>query len=205
MRGEDVEAEARRLHRQSLEFDDPQFRMLGAHALQYVNLVHDRWADQVRLTDEVLAVSAVIGADLAHLGVFAAVRMGDVATARRLRDAIDQASPGRRNEADAMAGDAGIATLEGRTADARALYLQALRTLRELGLRTWLGIRTLDALASGTLDTDEHRRAGDEARDIFTSLRAQGLLELLDALAMPSPETGKPSRAGAASAAEVRG
>ena len=205
MRGEDVEAEARRLHEQSLEFDDPQFRMLGAYGLQCVNLVHERWADQVRLADEILAVNPVIGADWAHVGVFAAVRMDDLPTARRLREAFDQATPGRRNEADAMAADGGIATLEGRSADARALYLQALRMMRELGLRTWLGILTLDALASGTLDADEHRRAADEAREIFTSVRAQGLLDRLDALATPSVGGSKPSRAGIASGAEVRG
>ena len=179
--------------------------MLGAYGLQCVNLVHERWADQVRLADEILAVNPVIGADWAHVGVFAAVRMDDLPTARRLREAFDQATPGRRNEADAMAADGGIATLEGRNADARALYLQALRMMRELGLRTWLGILTLDALASGTLDADEHRRAADEAREIFTSVRAQRLLDRLDALATPSVGASKPSRAGIASGAEVRG
>jgi class 3 adenylate cyclase len=203
MRGEDVDAEAQRLHEQSFEFDDPQFRMLGAYALQAVNLVHERWADQVGLTDELLATS-VIGSDATRLGLPAAIRMGDLATARRLREAFDKSAPGRRGEADAMAADAGIAALEGRTADARALYLQALRGLREIGLRTWLAMVTLDALASGSLDTDEHRRAADEAREIFTSVRAQGLLDRLDALAMPSVEASKTSRRGTAAAAEVR-
>ncbi len=39
----------------------------------------------------------------------------------------------------------------------------------------------LDIVVAGAMEPDERRRAADEARDIFTELRAAALLERLDA------------------------
>ncbi len=83
--------------------------------------------------------------------------------------------------------DAGIAMLEGRTADARTLYATAQRIWREIGATFWLAMMGLDIVITGAMEPDERRRAADEAREIFTHLRATALLALLDAALTNAP------------------
>jgi len=71
--------------------------------------------------------------------------------------------------------------LEGRAAAARAHYLEAQRLWRELGLNYWLAMCDLNIVVTGALEPAERRRAADEARGILTRLRAQPLIERLDA------------------------
>jgi hypothetical protein len=84
--------------------------------------------------------------------------------------------------------DGGIAMLEGRTADARAHYAEAQRLAREIEMPFMLGLIDLDIAVTGAMEPAERRRAIDEARDIFTRLRAEALLERLDAAAGSAPE-----------------
>jgi hypothetical protein len=76
--------------------------------------------------------------------------------------------------------DGGIAVLEGRAADARAHYADAQRRWRELGCQLWLAMTDLDIVITGAMAADERRRAAEEARGIFTGLRATVLLDRLD-------------------------
>jgi class 3 adenylate cyclase len=179
-RGEDLHAEARRLYDQSRGFDDPQFRSVGAYGIAVSSTLTGDHTQTVRVADEGLE-SGVTGAEGAVYGARSAIWSSDAATARRMRDAFEVAPPGRRTLALRKVMSGGIAMIEGRPAEARADYAEAQRLLRELGSRLWLGLTDLDIVITGAMEPDERRRAAEEAREIFTDLRAQALLDRLDA------------------------
>jgi len=84
-------------------------------------------------------------------------------------------------EADRTTIRAGIAALEGRTADARALYREALRAWRELGLLWDEALCGIDmALLLDPADPDV-RAAASVSRDILVRLEAAPFLSRLDA------------------------
>jgi hypothetical protein len=114
------------------------------------------------------------------MGARLALWRGDLDTLRRMRTAFEAINPGRRSEALKAPMDGGIALLEGRPAEARAHFAAAQHQLRELGLVLWLGMTDLDIVRSGAMELDERRRAGEEAREIFTRLRATALLDRLE-------------------------
>jgi hypothetical protein len=188
-RGEEVRDEARRLYEESRGFDDPQFLTLGSYAAIVVALLDGTPAEVIRLAEEGLA-NGISGVDYAAMfGGRVALWHGDLVTAKRMRSAFEISSPGRRTDGMRAGMDAGIATLEGRMGDARALYAEAQRTFRELGTALFLGLVDLDIVVTGAMEPDERRRAADEAREIFSRLRAQALLDRLDA----AMEEGTPS------------
>ncbi len=127
---------------------------------------------------------------------------------KRMRDVFSVERAGRRTDAALATVDAGIAMLEGRSADARAGYADALKRWRELGLPFWLAMCELDIAITGAMEPDERRRAADEAREIFERLRAQALIDRLEAAldaerSQPSsPRPTETVREGAAQAAD---
>ena len=83
--------------------------------------------------------------------------------------------------------------LEDRAGDARMLYAESQRELRELGTPFWVALTDLDVVITGAMQPDERRRAAAEAREILERLRATALLERLDAaLADERATTSKP-------------
>jgi class 3 adenylate cyclase len=198
-RGEDVLERARGLYEGSLAFDDPQYRTLGAWLLVVSLLLRGDADEVIRRSDEVLGYG-MAGSDAAVYGARAAIWNGDAATARRMRDAFDTAPSGRRANAMRAAMDGGIAAIEGRTSDARAHFAEAQRAWRDIGSPLWLGLTDVDILATGAMEPDERRRAADEAREIFTRLRATALLDRLDAAIEADADRGAapPARDAAA-------
>ena len=196
LRGEDVSVEAERLHAESRAFDDPQYRTYGPWSLVVSSFLADDYERVITLVDEVLK-NGIAGVDAAFWGARPAIWRGDVATARRMRDAFEIAPPGRRTDALRATMDAGIAAIEGRPADARALYAGTTRAWRELGSTLWLAMTDLDLVITGAMEPEERDRAADEAREILTQLRAQPLLDRLEAArdreraprSAPQPET----------------
>jgi hypothetical protein len=90
---------------------------------------------------------------------------------------------------------AGIAALEGRPADALALYRQALRDWRELGCVWDLALCGLDMTLLLDPSQPEVRAAADSAREIPVRLGARPFVERLDeALAKSTPTSAKPAR-----------
>jgi hypothetical protein len=179
-RGEDVEAEARRLYEESLAFDDHQFQGMGRYGLIIVKLLQGDVPTLIELVEEDIR-TLIGGLDGPVHGARAAIWKGDADLARHMIDGFSHAPPGRRNETLRTVMEAGVAALEGRRAEARALYTDAQRTFRELQLPLWLAFTDLDILITGSLEPDERQRAADEAREIFTRLRADALLQRLDA------------------------
>jgi hypothetical protein len=200
LRGEDLGELAQELFESSRGIDDHQYRVLGGWALAAHNLVRDRHAEQIRLIDELVAVGPT-GAEAAPFGARSAIWNGDLTVARRMRDAFSQAQMGRRNGAFLTTIDAGIAALEGRAADAAGLYREAERAFTELGLPVWRALVTMDRLATNSVPPSERTRVADEARQILTGLRAQGLIDRLEAILASPPESPRAQRVDAPPAA----
>lgn len=179
-RGEDVDDIARELLEASRAFDDTQYVSVGASGTIAASLASGRLAAVVSICDDVLA-AGLPGVEAAPHGARAATWMGDAPTARRMLEAHAIARRGRRTEAVETTMRAGIAALEGRPTAARALYADAQRLWRELGLSFWLAMCDLDIVITGAMEPAERARAAAEAREIFTRLRAQPLLDRLDA------------------------
>jgi class 3 adenylate cyclase/tetratricopeptide (TPR) repeat protein len=98
-----------------------------------------------------------------------------------LRELEAQGNRGKWLETSKQAHRAGLALLEGRTDEGLAGYAIALVRWRELGVVRDLGLCLLDVV---TLVGDEHpvgRTAAEEARQIFTRLKALPMLERLEA------------------------
>ncbi len=179
-RGEDVHDAARRIYEGSRDFDDPQYLAVGSYSYLVSALVRGDLDTAVRVSEESLG-SGIAGLDGAVYGVRAAIWKGDLAPAVRMRDAYGASVAGRRTMAMLATMDGGIAMLEGRSTDARARYAEALRVAREIGTPYWTGLIDLDIAITGAMEPSERRRAVDEAREIFTRLRADALLARLDA------------------------
>ncbi len=84
-------------------------------------------------------------------------------------------------ELERMTMRAGLAALDGRTADALALYRDAWRGWREIGCRFDLALAELDAVLLLDEGGSELAEAHSEAHDILERLEANSLLRTLDA------------------------
>ena len=194
LRGEDVHDDALRLYERSRPFDDAQYRSVGAYGLEVVEMLGGNVARVVELATED-AASSPTGTEGAVYGARAAIWHGDADAARDMRSIFQAAVHGRKTNAHRATMDGGIAMLEGRTDESRTHFAEAQTILREIGARYWLGMADLDIVVTGAMDADERRRAADEAREIFTGLRAAALLERLDdALASSAPTTTPSTR-----------
>jgi len=193
LRGDDVRDEALRLYEASRPFDDAQYRSLGAYGLSVVEMLRGDVARVVELAREAES-SGVSGSEGAIHGARAAIWNGNLDAAREMRTSFRNAGRGRRTTGHLATMDGGIAMLEGRVDEAQAHYAEAQAIFRQIGARSWLGMTGLDIVVTGAMEPDERRRAADEARDIFTGLRAAALLERLDAALV----TGRTPGSGAA-------
>jgi class 3 adenylate cyclase/tetratricopeptide (TPR) repeat protein len=179
LRGEDVHHEVLALHEEARRFDDPQYRAIGAYGVAVSSLARGDLDEVMRVSEQVME-NSIAGLDGGVYGARAAIWKGDVAAARRFRDGFAESSEARRATGLLATMDGGIAVLEGRAADARAHYADAQRRWRELGCQLWLAMTDLDIVITGAMAADERRRAAEEARGIFTGLRATVLLDRLD-------------------------
>jgi len=95
---------------------------------------------------------------------------------------------------------AGIAAVEGRTAEALALYRSALSGYREAGCRFDVALTILDMATLIGADEPAVRSAIPEGREILESLGARLLIERLDATVSGGVRTAAPTRRTGASA-----
>ncbi|HET7645547.1 MAG TPA: adenylate/guanylate cyclase domain-containing protein [Candidatus Limnocylindria bacterium] len=202
-RGEEVEREAGEIYEASRTVDDLQYRLIGSFPMTAWALVHGHYDRVMEIADGLLGRGALIAAEVAAWGARAAAWAGDLAALRRYADASRAARAGRRSQVLLLATAAQLAALEGRQADARTEFGAALKLARDLGLRFWTGMIGLDVLTLGAMDADERARVADEARVIFTELRAVPLLELLDQVLGDQPPPASKPREGTRTEAEL--
>ncbi len=128
----------------------------------------DLWNQGVAEGALLAARCAVLAGD-AH-GAARDLGQGDVAGRR-----------GRSIDADRTAIRAGIAALDGRPAEALALYREALRTARDLGVAWDEALDVIDMATVLDAADPEVRAAADRAREILARLGARPFSERLDA------------------------
>ena len=128
------------------------------------------------------------GWDLAMVGRFA-LHAGRLDVARRVLD-WSKTQFGGVIDDDLSGLRAGITALEGRTADALALYRSALSGYREAGCRFDVALTILDMAMLIGPEEPAVRSVLPEAREILESLGATLLLDRLDALVSTEADTG---------------
>ena len=135
--------------------------------------------------------SAANLADALEQRARAALWLGDVEAARADLAAIDEfGAHGPAIETGRATIRAGIAALEGRSADAFALYRDALREWRDLGLAWDEALCGLDMATLLDPADPEVRAAADAAREILVRLEAVPFLARLDAAMAIPDKTG---------------
>lgn len=115
---------------------------------------------------------------------------------RRQLETYAGARRGRRTTADREAMEGGLAALEGRRADARVHYLEALRLHRELDLPWMLAQTGLEATIAGAFEASEGQRLADETRVILERLGARPYLDELTRTLADGAERAAPAGAG---------
>jgi hypothetical protein len=101
-----------------------------------------------------------------------------------------------RHEAERLAIRAGLAALEGQSADALRLFGESLQAFRELGLPFSVAEVTIEMATVLDPSNPEVADAIETARGILSRLRAQAFLDQLEAVAQrqPSPARAEPAR-----------
>ena len=136
------------------------------------------------------ALSALNAADSYTMAARASLLMSDVASAAADLAAIE-ATGVRAQVLDARKSSirAGLAALDGRPDDALALYADAIRGFRDLGVPLDEAFTAIEMATLLDSALPEVRAAADAAREILTRLRAQPFLDRLDT-AMASGRVG---------------
>ncbi len=131
----------------------------------------------------------------------AALWAGDVAAAQGDLDTLDASGfHGPAIDTDRRTIRAGIAALEGRSGEALALYRDAIRVWRDLGLAWDEALCGLDMALFLDPAEPEVRAAADAAREILVRLEAAPFIARLDAaMARTSIEAGLPAPSTASS------
>ena len=141
-----------------------------------------------RLADAAAAMQRMADVYKANLAMSVSIRGhsalwdGDATAAAHLVAVLDDAGlHGPAIEADRTTIRAGIAAIEGRTADARTLSREALVAWRDLGLAWDEALCGIDVATLLDPSDPEVREAAARARDILVRLEAAPFIERLDA------------------------
>ena len=178
VRGDDTDAFVARVDQVVGEFTDAQFDYLVAEMRLVVAFSAGRLEEVCALTDATVSIP-VWGAQLAAYAARAALHLGDLERARRYTEAY-RSRPGNLTIAQQRTMEAGLATLEGRTEDARRLYQEALARWRDGATRWKRTLCQLDIVMLGALDPAERQAAADEARSFLQEVGARPFLARLD-------------------------
>jgi class 3 adenylate cyclase/tetratricopeptide (TPR) repeat protein len=187
-RGEPVDELLAELKGLAAGFDDPQYRGNVVYTSWMAMLASNRYAEVIQPGLASLAWAGQGGVDaVPPLVSRAAMRTGDADVIREMLAVFAGTRKGRAARAHLAAMQGALASVEGRRADARAQYLEALRLFRELGL-AWVAANIgLDAIIADALEPAERQRVADEARATFERLGARPYLVQLDAALSRAP------------------
>jgi class 3 adenylate cyclase/tetratricopeptide (TPR) repeat protein len=196
-RGEDVRQRADELWELAVTFEDTQYRGVAMSAVIACALASDR-AAEAHPRAQTLAGDMVGWADAAPYHGRLAIWMQSAEETRKSVEAHERARKGRVWAAQHAMLLGALAQLEGRSADARTHYAEALRTYRDLGLLLSLAECQLDIVRLGAMEPAERRAAADEARAFFQRVGATALLERLDDALGRDPALSPTQPSGAA-------
>jgi hypothetical protein len=134
----------------------------------------------------------------------AALWMGDAAGAAEDLAALDRSGVhGPAVDGDLMTIRAGIAALEGRSADAIVGYREALRAWRDAGLAWDEALCGIDMATLLDPTDPEVRAAAESAREILVRLEARPFIARLDAAMSRSTAFSMPTATEAEATAET--
>jgi tetratricopeptide (TPR) repeat protein len=117
-----------------------------------------------------------------------ALWQGDAEALRRAYEGLDAARPSRLIDATRRLIEAALASLDGRSAEAKQAAREAIDAFRALDVPFELALAQLGVVALFGGVSEEGRAAAEEARETLTRLDAHGVLARLDELvAVPGP------------------
>jgi tetratricopeptide (TPR) repeat protein len=182
LRGDDPTSDWEKATELLVGSTDPQFRAYVAWAKAWQALTTGRF-DEARQHAVAAAEAIRYFPPLARpVAARAALWAGDAAGARAEMDILAQGTfRGRALSVDTASIGAGIAALEGRTAEATTGYRDALAGWRGLGLAWDEALTVIDAVTLLGTDDQDIRAAADWARSTLTQLGARPYLERLEA------------------------
>ncbi len=202
LRGEAVADLVDEIARLVGDSDDPRQLSMVASLHGIVAFAAGRLADARTAWRRVAELSVADLPSVLPAAARAALWDGDGAAARDDLAALDDSGfHGPAIQADRRTLRAGIAALEGRPADALALYREALRAWRDLGLAWDEALCGLDMATLLDPANSEVRAAAEAAREILVRLEAAPFIARLDAaLARSSDPAGQSAAPTTASA-----
>jgi class 3 adenylate cyclase len=203
LRGEDAAGDLERAKELVSDSTDPQFSAYIAWTQAWLALSSGQTSEAIAKA-RVAAETILTFPPLARpLAARAALWSRDAASARAEMDRLhDTTSWGRALTLDEATIAAGIAALEGRTAEALAGYREVFAGWRALNLAWDEALAVIDAVMLVGADTAEVRTAADWARATLTRLGAKPYLERLEAALAGGPQRPSAS-AGELSSARV--
>jgi hypothetical protein len=160
-----------------------------------------------KLAAELYLAAADIGSQVKHIHLSLATRallwLGDIAGARAAVARFSEAAPGNGiDEVMTIAGDAGIAALEGRLEDAILGYREGLAKIGSLHVDWMVGMLGYEIVRLVGADHPATKEAAARAREVFERIKARPWLKLLDEAIASQPVTlARSTNAGSASAA----
>ena len=179
--------------------NDPQYPDMVQGFKAWAQLTADDLDETIRLTLAHQFVDPTYGSSAYILAGHAALWQSDIEQARRVQQSLVKfAVRGKWVDASRKSLDAGILALEGRTAEAVALFSEATQTHREGGVALDTALCLLDQVAVLDAGQPAAQAAAEEARQVLDRLGAAALLEHLDRLLgrQASAPTEGPASAG---------
>ena len=210
MRGQESMTDIEESSKLRIEITDPQFESYELLARAWAAHAAGDLDDVRALADQAVARTDYFAPLALPLAIRAAAWAGDAPGAATHLGALEASGFwGPTLEADVVLGQASVAAVEGRVADALAGYREALRVYRNLGLAFEAAAAAVDMttlLPAAERDAPEVVAAVASARETLTRLGARPFLDRLDGAATgpgsglltprPTEPTSTPETAG---------
>jgi len=163
--------------------NDPQYPDLLQDLRIWLSLVRGEVRRAAELATERTYIDPTYGSVAVGLGAHAALWLRDIDLAHSAEAAFAGLGVrGRWLDSCRRVLDGGIAGLEGRRAEADALFVESVGTLRDDGVMFDVALCLMDQVATLGVADDAGRAAADEARQILERLGASVLVQRLEAL-----------------------
>jgi hypothetical protein len=191
-RGLDPSAGIARMEPMVIGLSDPQFSSYLRWAGAWAALAEGHLGDAASNARTAVETTGYFAAMTLPLAARASLWEGRAEEVRRVLDELGQvSSKGAALSADLLTIRAGLAALEGRTAEATSLYRDALRAWQALGLQWDEALCSIDMVTVLDPSDPEVRAAAESATSILTRLGATPYLaRLSNALSRSGPVAG---------------